>query len=57
MSETCRLCEVAESGDRKVKRSENIPLCNRHWSQWVARYAWPSELEAPCSAHVIEEAP
>ena len=55
MSESCRMCEADSTGDRMVNRSEDIGLCNRHWSRWVATYLWPSELEPPCSAHLIEE--
>lgn len=53
MSESCRMCEANETGNRMVQRAESIPLCNRHWSQWVARYAWPALIDPPCSAHLI----
>lgn len=55
MTEKCRICDADETGDRMVERSDDIPLCDRHWSQWVARYAWPSEDEPPCSAHLITD--
>lgn len=53
MSETCRICEADRTGDRMVRASDDIALCARHWSQWVGRYAWPSEVDPPCSAHLI----
>jgi len=51
--EQCRGCEgpvlLAE-----LTEEDDLPLCNRHWSQWVARFL--NSVDAPgCWAHLIRE--
>jgi len=51
--EECRGCEgpvlLAE-----LTEEDDLPLCNWHWSEWVARFL--NSDDAPgCSAHLIRE--
>jgi hypothetical protein len=51
--EECRGCAgpvlIAE-----LTEEDDLPLCNRHWSQWLARFL--NSDDAPgCSAHLIRE--
>ncbi|GAB2519610.1 hypothetical protein FB385_2665 [Paramicrobacterium agarici] len=59
MAEQCWICEDKTRGmkftGRKVSKADDAPLCNRHWNWWLAKYLWPSEIEPPCNAHLIEE--
>lgn len=69
--DTCRLCalfaEHEEPGAAvaalvsSVEPSDSIPLCNGHWSRWLAVFmplhAHDARPPAPCGAHLIATAP
>lgn len=51
-SEQCAGCANPEATVEDVTDSDDLALCNRHWSMWVTRWLG---RDAPCSAHLILE--
>lgn len=38
-------------------QNQDIPLCDRHWSWWLAYWMSPETGSPGCSAHVINPLP
>ena len=70
-TETCRLCALFAEHEEpgvamaalisSVEPSDSIPLCNGHWSRWLAVFmplhAHDARPTVPCGAHLITTAP
>ena len=69
-TETCRLCALFAEHEEpgvamaalisSVEPSDSIPLCNGHWSRWLAflpLHAHDARPPAPCGAHLITITP
>ena len=69
--DTCRLCALFAEHEEpgvamaalisSVEPSDSIPLCNGHWSRWLAvllpLHAHDARPPAPCGAHLITITP
>lgn len=50
-TETCYLC-TKPLPETPPDRKTSIPLCNSHWSTWVAHFTTGDDIP-PCAAHLI----
>ena len=50
----CFACEqfILPMPASAVSKTDNIPLCTRHWNWWIIRWL-NADTEPPCGAHLM----